>query len=215
MLYARIVTELLGNTVTSVPADAESADVGAALQELSLRQKRRQYSASLTRNVLSTTSGGSRFPASGGTDGPNSAPAQDFSDDDDDTAAENDNSAGDVDKPDADRVSRPVSKIPSSSAEPEPEPAKTLTNDAEMISFDSHRGMIEQSRALLEQSKARHHALIAQTYSVQRSLRRSGRSLSAFDDRKHQQSSAMTFVPKPPPGDRKTTNTVRTQRLSR
>lgn len=204
-----VILEL--STVSAPTTESTDTDVSAALEELTLRQKQRQYSASLTRNVLSGS--GSRLSSTtNSTDNEHKMGSNDASDND-----ETDINSSDIDncndKACADHVSQPVSK----SSSPE---------GATSVSFDAHRGMIEQSRALLEQSKVKHHALIAQAYSVQRSLRRNGHSLSAFDERRqHQQqqqqppSSSVPFVPKPPSvphhTDRRTTNNVRTQRLVR
>ena len=80
------------------------------------------------------------------------------------------------------------------------------------VYFDSQRSMIEQSRALLEQSKAKHHALVAQAHSMQKRLQ-------AHQYLEPQPTEAPTaLTPKPPsasPADKKPTSTFRTQRLAR
>lgn len=77
--------------------------------------------------------------------------------------------------------------------------------------LDHQRTMIEESRALLEQSKAKHHALVAQAHSMQKRLR--GQRTSSVP--LVELSESQTALAPRPPADRKPTSTFRTHRLAR
>ena len=200
--------------IIGLQAESQVADVTSALQQLAVRQKQRQYSATISSNVLT------------GADGNINRRNVDV------RLTE----SGESESDDASIESHPIGRRQSSvdrthhrSSSSFRTPGELGAGNSELASngfqqpsssdyFDSQRSMIEQSRALLEQSKAKHHALVAQAHHMQKRLRRVG-SVGATSTTTCDRTTSMqpTLAPKPPsvpPSDRKMTS-YRTQRLAR
>lgn len=80
--------------------------------------------------------------------------------------------------------------------------------------FDVQQSMIEQSRALLEESKAKHHALVAQAHSIQKQLVHDQQCRAVRDG----EGLAPSIMPKPPsqpPGNERKRSSSRSRRLVR
>lgn len=80
--------------------------------------------------------------------------------------------------------------------------------------FEVQQSMIEQSRALLEESKAKHHALVAQAHSIQKQLVHDQQCRAARDS----EGLGPSIMPKPPSkplGNERKRSSSRSHRLVR
>jgi hypothetical protein len=209
--------DIMKTVFAGLPAEPQETDVTAALQQLSLRQKQRQYSATVSSNVLT----GSSVKGSG--DASTRAVAADSESDD----GENVEPRRPPRQSSVDRTFRRASSASRYASDENingsHDQARTATQQQQQPNsdyFDSQRNMIEQSRALLEQSKAKHHALVAQAHRMQKRLH-GGRSIAttsctftstAYDPLT---SSQPAIVPKPPSAPNRKTTSIRTQRIAR
>jgi hypothetical protein len=191
--------------------------VTAALQQLSLRQKQRQYSATVSCNVLT----GTGLKSSG------DAAARVFAADSESDDDENAEPRRPLRQSSVDRMYRRASSASRHASDETPsaahDPARTAVvhhHQPNSEYFDSQRSMIEQSRALLEQSKAKHHALVAQAHRMQKRLH-GGRSIATtsctFTGTTYDPltSSQPSITPKPPSAPNRKTTSIRTQRIAR
>jgi hypothetical protein len=207
------------------PSSEHSEDVSVVLQRLATRQKRRQYSATVSGNVLNC--------------GTVAREPRHWCDDEDDEN-EDDDSGIPINRISRVSVAQPPSTDDRNGQRFSGSRSLSLSSchfaeagdvgSGVKPASDQHRreynecqkSMIEQSRALLEQSKAKHHALVAQAHTMQKRLR--GRSsisanytpVTALVDpavSHHQQ----TFTPKPPtaPHNDRKSSAYRAQRMAR
>ena len=210
---------LVRTVFCGVDTALNAAEVSVALERLTAKQKRRQYSATKVSSEVLTSVSTTHCSAADDSDNTSSQPPkprriqsahvwarqrsaaatrrdkEDF--EDSEHAGRNSENA----RPGSEHIRQRMRRSSGTSRR---------TDDAtEAGYFDSQRNMIEQSRALLEQSKAKHHALVAQAHSMQKRLR-----THEFSETEGQTS----LTPKPPsasPADKKPTSTFRTQRLAR
>ena len=205
-------------------ADAalDAAEVSVALERLTAKQKRRQYSATSISSSVLTSVSSSHCSAADDSEVTSAQPPKPRRIQSANVwARQRSAAARRRDQEDLEESANPGrgSGNPRPGAEHVRRGRSSATgqrgDDSTTAGYlDNQRSMIEQSRALLEQSKAKHHALVAQAHSMQKRLR-----THEFAEPQVQSADGQTtLAPKPPtapPADKKPTSTFRTQRLAR